>query len=50
MIGTTLALYLAIYALLMIAYISVLFHLARKAGGPGTAPPPAYAVRLQAAE
>ncbi|MFY8115044.1 MAG: cytochrome ubiquinol oxidase subunit I [Rhabdaerophilum sp.] len=50
MIGMTLALYLAIYALLMVAYISVLFHLARKAGGAGAAPPPAYAPRLQAAE
>ncbi len=50
MIGMTLALYLAIYALLMITYISVLFHLARKAGGAGAAPPPAYAPRLQAAE
>ncbi|MCZ8183834.1 MAG: cytochrome ubiquinol oxidase subunit I [Beijerinckiaceae bacterium] len=50
MIGTTLALYLAIYALLMVAYISVLFHLARKAGGAGTTPPPVYSVRLQAAE
>ncbi|WP_284179734.1 cytochrome ubiquinol oxidase subunit I [Rhabdaerophilum sp. SD176] len=50
MIGTTLALYLAIYALLMAAYISVLFHLARKASGAGSSPPQAYAPRLQPAE
>ncbi len=31
MLGTTLAMYLALYAVLTIAYISVVFHLARKA-------------------
>ncbi len=31
MIGTTLAMYLAIYAVLIVAYVSVLFHLAAKA-------------------
>jgi cytochrome bd ubiquinol oxidase subunit I len=33
MIGATLAMYLAIYALLIVAYISVLFHLANKGVG-----------------
>lgn len=32
MIGSTLAMYLTLYALLIVAYISVVFHLARKAG------------------
>ncbi|WP_454765997.1 cytochrome ubiquinol oxidase subunit I [Cupriavidus campinensis] len=32
MIGSTLAMYLALYLLLIAAYISVVFHLARKAG------------------
>lgn len=32
MIGTTLAMYLSLYLLLIVAYISVVFHLARKAG------------------
>jgi cytochrome d ubiquinol oxidase subunit I len=32
MLGTTLAMYLAVYAVLTVAYISVVFHLARKAG------------------
>ncbi len=35
MIGATLAMYLAIYAVLIAAYVSVLFHLANKAGGGG---------------
>lgn len=42
MIGTSLAMYLAIYAVLLLAYISVLYHLARKAGGEGKAPPASY--------
>jgi cytochrome d ubiquinol oxidase subunit I len=50
MIGTTLGLYLAIYALLLVAYISVLFHLARKAGGKPPSEAPGYTVRLQPAE
>ncbi len=50
MIGTTLALYLAIYAVLLVAYISVLFHLARKAGGQPPAEAQGYAPRLQPAE
>jgi cytochrome d ubiquinol oxidase subunit I len=32
MIGLSLALYLALYAVLIVAYVSVLFYLARKAG------------------
>jgi len=38
MIGTSLAMYLAIYAVLIVAYLSVLFHLAAKAKY-GLAPP-----------
>jgi len=34
MIGSTLAMYLTLYAVLIVAYISVVFHLARKAGKP----------------
>lgn len=34
MIWTSLALYLALYAVLTVAYVSVVFHLARKAGHP----------------
>ena len=49
-IGTTLGLYLAIYALLLVAYISVLFHLARKAGGKPPSEATGYTVRLQPAE
>jgi len=33
MIGATLAMYLALYAVLILAYVSVLFYLARRAGG-----------------
>ncbi|HNB27907.1 MAG TPA: cytochrome ubiquinol oxidase subunit I, partial [Alphaproteobacteria bacterium] len=33
MIGATLAMYLALYAVLIVAYVSVLFYLARRAGG-----------------
>ncbi|WP_293858019.1 cytochrome ubiquinol oxidase subunit I [uncultured Alsobacter sp.] len=40
MIGTTLAMYLALYAVLIAAYVSVLFHLAGK-GIPQAAPVPA---------
>ncbi|VEB44843.1 Uncharacterised protein [Chromobacterium violaceum] len=32
MLFTSLSTYLALYALLLLAYVSVLFHLARKAG------------------
>jgi len=49
MIGTTLAMYLAIYVVLLVAYVSVLFHLAKKGGNPMPAPMPAP-VRLQPAE
>ncbi|GJG94137.1 cytochrome ubiquinol oxidase subunit I [Cupriavidus pauculus] len=35
MIGSTLAMYLSLYLMLIVAYISVVFHLARKAGKPG---------------
>jgi cytochrome d ubiquinol oxidase subunit I len=47
MIGATLAGYLVLYAALLLAYVSVLFHMARKAGkrvetpraeGPGVVP------------
>lgn len=38
MIGTTLAMYLSLYVVLLAAYISVVFHLARKAGGGTTEP------------
>jgi cytochrome d ubiquinol oxidase subunit I len=51
MIGTTLAMYLAIYLVLLVAYVSVLFHLAKKAGGaPATPAAPASLPLLQAAE
>jgi cytochrome d ubiquinol oxidase subunit I len=42
MIGATLAMYLAIYAVLIVAYISVLFHLAGK-GLKRSSPAPAGA-------
>lgn len=39
MIATTLAMYLALYTSLIVAYVTVLFHLARKAGaGKGAQP------------
>ena len=38
MIGTTLAIYLALYVALTVAYISVIFHLARIARNPASAP------------
>ncbi|HVK94653.1 MAG TPA: cytochrome ubiquinol oxidase subunit I [Noviherbaspirillum sp.] len=41
MIATTLAMYLALYAALILSYITVLFHLARKAG-PGKTVQTAY--------
>lgn len=41
MIATTLAMYLALYASLIVAYVTVLFHLARKAGA-GKGAQPAY--------
>ncbi len=37
MIATSLAMYLALYVALLLAYVSVLFHLARKAGKPDPA-------------
>ena len=49
MIGTTLAMYLAIYVVLLVAYISVLFHLAKKGGNATPTPIPAP-LRLQPAE
>ena len=43
MIATTLAMYLGVYLVLTLSYVTVVFHLARKAGKPealaGTAPP-----------
>jgi cytochrome d ubiquinol oxidase subunit I len=44
LIGLSLSMYLLLYALLMSAYVSVVFHLARKAGLPGD-PLPARASR-----
>jgi len=38
MIGTTFVLYLMLYALLIAAYVSVVFHLAKKSGTPDAAP------------
>jgi cytochrome d ubiquinol oxidase subunit I len=38
MVGTTLAMYLTLYLMLATAYVSVLFHLARKAGQPAAKP------------
>ena len=40
MIGTTFALYLILYALLIAAYVSVVFHLAKKAGAQDASPAP----------
>lgn len=40
MIGTTFALYLLLYALLIAAYVSVVFHLAKKAGAQDASPAP----------
>jgi cytochrome d ubiquinol oxidase subunit I len=34
MLASTLVMYLALYAALISAYVSVLFHMARKAGDP----------------
>ncbi|WP_188915380.1 cytochrome ubiquinol oxidase subunit I [Salinarimonas ramus] len=39
MVWTTLAMYLAIYAVLIAAYVGTLFHLARKAGGKSASAP-----------
>jgi cytochrome d ubiquinol oxidase subunit I len=38
MVASSLALYLALYSFLVLAYVSVLFRLARRAGAPATAP------------
>jgi cytochrome d ubiquinol oxidase subunit I len=38
MVGTTLAMYLTLYLMLATAYVSVLFHLARKAGQSAARP------------
>ncbi len=40
MLLTTLVMYLSIYLALLIAYVSVVFHMARKAGSPTTAATP----------
>lgn len=37
MIASTFAMYIALYGVLLISYVSVVFHLARKAGTPGSA-------------
>ena len=41
MIAATLAMYLALYSLLALAYVSVVFHMARRAGEPVAVPAPA---------
>jgi cytochrome d ubiquinol oxidase subunit I len=38
MLAGTLAMYITVYLLLLTAYVSVLFYLARKAGEPNSAP------------
>ncbi len=43
MLASTLVMYLSIYAALLIAYVSVVFHMARKAGSPQTTATPATA-------
>jgi len=43
MVATTLAVYLVLYVFLLVAYVSTLFYLARKAARTG--PPPAHSVR-----
>ena len=42
MIGATLAMYLALYAVLTLSYVSVVFYLARRAGGDTGAPAVAH--------
>ena len=42
MIGATLAMYLALYAVLTLSYVSVVFYLARRAGGEQDAPAVAH--------
>jgi cytochrome bd ubiquinol oxidase subunit I len=50
LLGTTLALYLSLYAALLIAYVSVVFYMARKAGqSHAPAQPHAYAAVGEAA-
>ena len=39
LLATTLAMYLLLYAVLLVAYISVVFHMARKASYPAPQPP-----------
>ncbi|MEJ0062118.1 MAG: cytochrome ubiquinol oxidase subunit I [Alphaproteobacteria bacterium] len=41
MVGFTLALYLIVYAVLFVAFIAAVFHMARKAGEKAGSPPPA---------
>ncbi len=48
MIGSSLALYLSVYAILIVAFISVLFYLARKAGNRLEASEPARAPTMLA--
>ena len=43
MLASTLVMYLTIYAALLVAYVSVVFHMARKAGSPQTTATPATA-------
>ena len=49
LLWTTLALYIALYLALLVAYVSVVFHLARKAGEPASAPPGSGQFALQGA-
>ncbi len=45
MLAGTLAMYLSIYAALLVAYVSVVFHMARKAGSPATMANPVTTVQ-----
>jgi cytochrome d ubiquinol oxidase subunit I len=49
MVAGTLAAYLAVYAVLAVAYLGALTHLARKAGGGAAPRPPAAVATLRAA-
>ena len=42
MIGATLAMYLTLYVVLTLSYVSVVFYLARRAGGEAGAPAVAH--------
>lgn len=42
MVASTLAMYLTVYVVLLLAYVFALFHMARKAGGDAASPPRAH--------